>query len=287
MNFPTPSELEAACGASYSRYMDRLNGLWLAAGHPDVDENGRPRSRRIDDKQRAALMYERLGGVASKVSEDAWHTDCYSPRSSQALVVEAMGLLAAADSLDLVIGMHDVSLGFEEVNGRTNFDVTFRSRTNEVVATLEAKFTEEGFGKCSYPGKGRCDGSWRPRDGVHRGCPMAEPLANRATADRYWDAAVELLGLNAAPPAPPITCPIWAAYQMVHNVAETRALNPTATWTLLYDDRNPYFGNTTYGWAKKLSELSTTIRVLSWQELFAAASDRGCRVHHLMALHGF
>ncbi len=287
MAFDTPAQLRAICDSAHAEYMAQLQKLWLAAGHPDVDGEGRPRARRLGAEERAAVMQERLGPIARRLQKDAWHHDCYSPRSSQALFVAVVAALEGAGATDVICGERDVQIEFEKTQGRTHFDAVLRACGKKVVGTLEAKFTEEGFGHCSYPARELCDGSWSAREGVHLGCPMAQPRANRATAERYWSVAAAVFLLEAGQPPTPQTCPLWSGYQIVHNLAETRSLDQGAIWTLVYDERNPYFGDPQCGWVSRLKSLAGSVRTLSWQDLFSAAMQRGCLVDHLKRLHGF
>jgi hypothetical protein len=218
-----------------------------------------------------------------------WHEDCYSPRSSQALLVEVMGVMHDQHLLGLLHpdgGPNDFDISFEEVMGWTTFDAVLR-RDGRVVLTVEAKFTEEGFSKCSYPKNGKCDGTWWARPQQHRGCPMATAPGNTATADRFWNVAVQVFGVMDRPPGEDDrqTCPLWAGYQMFHNIAETQSADPDAIWVFIYDDRNPYFSNNTVGWGNVLSGRER-VHVLTWQALLQNMEAHQ-RIQALMATHGF
>lgn len=287
---PTPQEIASRVTTDYQHYIKEQYRLWGAAGHPDVGPDGKPRRRVLKPAERTALMRERLGAVASYIPENAWHSDCQSPRSSQALFVEVMGVLKEAGLLSVLhpAGLTGgCSIAFEEVHGRTNFDAVLRYADGQVAATIEAKFTEEGFGTCEYPSTGRCDGTWRERPGHHRGCPMATPSRNRATAERYWSTAVRVLGCPEDPPRTPITCPLWASYQMIHNIAETNSANSAAVWTLIYDSRNPYFSDSRAGWVSMLMALRVPVHLLTWQALLLTAAPASARIRRLKEIHGF
>jgi len=292
--FLKPSEINNAVRPKYKDYLQNLYKYWHEADHPDVNQFGQPRSRRIERNKRASLMRERIGHIADKVPTDEWHRDCFSPRSSQALVVHVLGLLAEADKLDLIT--RDITrlvphtVAFEKPKGRTHFDAVLCNRNGKILATIESKFTEKGFSNCSYP-KGanpRCDGTWWARPGIHRGCPMAAAKRNRSTANRYWDALNEYCGVPTSPPRVPETCPLWAPYQAVHNLAETRQLETSARWILLYDIRNPYFTDAHVGWIPQLEQFSKrNIHLLSWQQVFKKVVNRIPELVQVQRLHGF
>jgi hypothetical protein len=286
----SPAEIEEIAGAAYQDYLSDLHRLWLAARHPDVDDQGRPRRRDLSETERGLLMQERIGSFAGRMPAGRWHKDSFSPRSSQALLVEVLGALSASGALDIIGLETDDSATFdvalEEHRGKTNFDAVIRGGSH-VVATVEAKFTEKGFNCCTYPVGGRCDGSWWARPGHARGCPMAAAPANRAVADRYWNAAIQVLGIPETPPPSPVVCPLRAGYQIAHNIAETRTLSSRAAWILLYDERNPFFSHPAVGWANVCSFDRAGANAVSWQRIFAAAATRVPQLDRLRGLHGF
>lgn len=286
-----PNEIVEAVKPTYSQYISALHRLWSIGGHPDVHADGRPRAMSLTAVQRAALMRDRIGPMADLIVADAWHKHCYSPASSQALLVEVMGVLCVANLLRLLAPGRvptGCRITFEEVHGRTNFDAVLRSPEGGVVLTIESKFTERGLNPCEYPTRGLCDGTWWSRPDEHFGCPMATPRANRTTGSRYWETAVRMMGIPDQPPSSPQQwCPMWVNYQMVHNIAETRFLDPSAVWLLIYDARNPYFSDPAVGCAATLIKASGDgVNVLSWQTLLSEASDASPRIQRLRTLHG-
>jgi hypothetical protein len=123
------------------------------------------------------------------------------------------------------------------------------------VMTVEAKFTERGFDRCSCPGEPNGDCS----DAV-----LQRP---------YWSVAHQHFGL--AGPAPPTPCPLSLAYQPVRNAAAALALagRGLAVFLLLYDEENPYFAGAGEwpGWAAVLELMpvdeALSIHAASWQQL--------------------
>lgn len=285
-----PDQVAVVVQGDYAAYMNGLYRAWSAARHPDVNGTGHPVGRNLVSEERAEEMRNRLGEVADLLDAEAWHDDCYSPRSSQALLVEILGNLMMADALELVTGavseVRPQQIQFEEVCGRTNFDAIIRGVAGEVIATVESKFTEPGFNTCGYPLE-RCDGTWWSRPNTRLGCPMADPTPNRAIAGRYWTVAQEDWNVPQEPPGEPTPCPLWASYQAAHNLAETRRLSGTAHWLLLYDERNPYFAHERVGWVPRLKRTETRgWHAMSWQQLLRRAVEHVPELRRLQTLHG-
>ncbi len=290
MQLMTPKEIDQTVEEPYARYMQTLYRLWQECGHPDVAPNGHPRSRALTPAERAVLMRERIGPIADRMPADAWQDHCYSPRSSQALFVEVLGVLMECGRLDLLCPervVSDCTIAFEEVtDGRTKFDGIIRSPDGRVILTIEAKFTERGFSPCKYPADGCCDGTWWARPDQYFGCPMATPGRNRATGARYWETAVRVMNIPGQPPLSLQTCPLWSGYQLFHNCAETYALDQSAAWLLLYDERNPYFADPAVGWAERIKVLAAGLNTLSWQTLLSQVPAGNQRISRLRAKHG-
>jgi hypothetical protein len=80
-----------------------------------------------------------------------------------------MGVLCELDLLGLLHpdgSTRHYAISFETIlRGRTNFDAVLRE-DDRVVLTIEAKYTEKGFGPCRYPEKDKCDGTWWKRQEV-------------------------------------------------------------------------------------------------------------------------
>lgn len=284
--FLSPGQVENVVGEAHQQYLKGLFGLWRKMEHPDVDKTGRPVGREISKRELPGLMQERLGEAAKLMPGTEWHADCYSPRSSQALLVAVAGSLVKGGQLDLlgkVLGLDDqgLEISLEEKHGKTHFDGVLRSRGGHILATIEAKFTEPGLNPCHYPESSkkhptpRCDGTWRDRSGTRLGCPMSASPRNRNLAERYWGVLQSDWDLPAKPPSEPMMCPLRGVYQAVHNLAETRRMAPQATWVLLYDERNPYFGHPEVGCVNYLTSMGTRQwRAVSWQQSIGYLGDR-------------
>jgi hypothetical protein len=297
-NVPSPQQLDSLFGEAHRSYLAALQRRWLDHRHPDVDATGRPVSRGLPPREtadgharRTEIMRARVGHLADCVPHGRWDEHCYSPRSSQALLIRVVGALLEAGALGLLAELSGtptppITTSLEEIVGTTHFDMVLRDG-GTVTATVEAKFVECGFNACSYPKDGRCSGTWRARSD-RCGCPLAEAHAEDGIA--YWNAVVEHWGLPEEPPDLPVTCPLDATYQAVHNLARTSELNPQAVWLLLYDERNPYFrgGDGHPGLVRLLRSLGTKRWApISWQELIAASPDRvRNRLRDLEELHG-
>lgn len=291
----SPHQIKEHCHISWKSYMDGLYERWLANKHPTVNNEGHPISLELSKDDRFNMMRKLVGTTADLLPPDSWHNHSTSPRSSQALVVAILGNLLKYDALGIFESLLEIEtrniagVRFETKKGRTHFDAIMNSSEGGIVATIEAKFTEEGFGTCRYP-LNRCSGFWHEKPGIPFGCPMALPTRNKNTASRYWAIAQEL-GFMKDPPAKAMICPLWAGYQAVHNLAETRYLFANCRWILLYDERNPYFsGNDKFqGWISVLEKLGTlNWSPISWQRLLRACPKEVLsELKVLIRLHGF
>jgi hypothetical protein len=159
---------------------------------------------------------------------------------------------------------YSVGFGLLDEKPRTT-DIDFFVSGPDGVVAVEAKFTEEGMGKCSCAGrsKGVCD--------------------DRVKARPYWKVAREVFGLSG--PNPPQPCQLSLAYQVVRNTAavlEMTGLREVAAFGVFYDARNPFFagaGNWP-GWARIIAGFSSekvALRAVSWQKLIPLLPQRGRR----------
>jgi hypothetical protein len=135
---------------------------------------------------------------------------------------------------------------------QTNIDWLVLARTDVLAA--EAKFTERGFGTCSCEAWPKCSGSVLTRP--------------------YWEVAGRELGLSRSA----ATCALSLAYQPIRNIAAAAAIaqpHRHASFLLVYDARNPYFGGGGRwpGWDNTLRDLTASGDVeyvsLTWQSLLA------------------
>ena len=141
--------------------------------------------------------------------------------------------------------------------------IDFLVEDEAAVICVEAKFGEDGLGRCSCP----------PDAPAVAAC--AKKVLERAS---YWNTANEVFFLPERQSGKP--CPISPSYQAIRNVAAARALaaeTKRAVFVLVYDDRNPYFCplNGWPGWPDLLRTSLTdaeplkllSFRALSWQDL--------------------
>lgn len=202
--------------------------------------------------------------LSSAVGAGDWHRHHRSGGSSQVL---AIALLSAARRADPRLDWLPVNV---DANPTTRFEVTLEPEVlnerprqtsldwlvtgDEGVVVGEAKFTEQGFGRCSCERRvvGRC--------------------SPRVLERPYWQVASRSLGLTRQAGR---SCALSLAYQPVRNLAAAEAVaeGRPAAFVLLYDDRNPYFtgAGAWSGWVPALTELAgysdVVFKALSWQQL--------------------
>ena len=139
--------------------------------------------------------------------------------------------------------------------------IDFFAETDDLVICVEAKRGEDGMGRCSCP-------SGAPKVAACSGRVLKRPL--------YWQAAHELFDLPDREPGR--YCPVSTAYQAIRSVAAARYLATAgrrATFGLVYDADNPYFGGAGAwpGWPRVLEhtlrghEARIILRAISWQDL--------------------
>lgn len=261
--------INAACGRAYGRYIrarERHYEVYfqqrreLAGHHPKL-------ARDLDAALPAGTPELREMIHARELHR--WHL---SAKSSQTLALGVFGTAMLRDpSLNWLAAALDVGLGddatmtFEhrlspdalgEQRRQTSIDVLVTSADS--VLCIEAKWTERGLGLC------RCGREERSVSGC---------LDEIVARTRYWDSAAASLNVKHSPGD---RCKVGTAYQAVRNIAAAQALagpGRRATFVLLYDERNPYFGGCEgwSGWPSQLDSRMTSGPVrflgLSWQRL--------------------
>ena len=131
------------------------------------------------------------------------------------------------------------------------------------VICIEAKFGEDGMGRCSCPA----------------GAPAIADCSKKVLQrPLYWETANDVFFLPDRVQGKP--CPISSSYQAIRNAAAACALagpDRQAVFVLVYDERNPYFHpiDAWPGWpelltrtlndAEQLNHLR--FRAISWQDL--------------------
>jgi hypothetical protein len=269
------------CAAAHRQYTEALNRHYakfftqnpeLASSHPQLA------------KDLACALPEGFESLAAQIPKNKLHRHHLSGKSSQIVALGLLGGVATADpSLGWVAELlspfppfgdalnvqfeREVPAAVLNEQPRTT-DVDFFVETDDVVLCAEAKFAEDGLGRCSCPRADQAVGN------------CAERILERP---RYWQAAKELLQLPERTPGS--ACPISVGYQAVRNVAAAVALaelgGREAVFGLFYDARNPYFRATGEwpGWPEVLrasledAEAAGLVRFrcCSWQTLVAEA----------------
>jgi restriction endonuclease-like protein len=223
--------------------------------------------------------------VAEVVPPAVWHDAWWAVKSSQTLAITALAAAACADpSLSWLpsgpllgarrVGLFEVELAETVLNERPyRTQLDFLALGEKAVIAVEAKFTERGFEPCS------CN---RGAEGI---------CASRIYDRPYWDVAKRQLGFRELAG----TCQLCLAYQPVRNIAAAEAIAGTgrkATFALLYDDTNPYFGGAGEwpGWAAVLDGLtrqsSVCFGALSWQELLGRIEASDSTLTWMSERHG-
>lgn len=221
--------------------------------------------------------HEDLAELLPKEERHRWHL---SGNSSQVL---ALGLLGVATQRDpsLTWLFDSLSHGWKPVDTRPKLQfehvvepellgeqprqTSIDARVDDASALvcIEAKWTEEGMGKC--------------------GCakPAEADCADKVLARQsYWDTASDIFGLPERERGKP--CPLSFTYQAVRNVAAALSLageGRTAVFGLIYDENNPYFAGagTWPGWPAALQDTlegahrNLRFRSTSWQHLMRHA----------------
>jgi hypothetical protein len=268
--------IDAECRKPYRAYHRGLRARHIAY------YAARPEQRSLNEKRpfearELAYAFPPANEHLADTEGIQWHTHAKSAGSSQVLL---LALLQPVIDSDPSLGwLREASGVFAQVGepDRAQFEVTLPAallnespRATAVdwlvtggrsVFAVEAKFTEQGLGRCACAGRanGECSAA-----------VLARP---------YWSVADEQLGWSRT--SEPRPCPVSLAYQAVRNVAAALALaghERMGGFGLVYDDRNPYFAGAGEwpGWAGVLdAALANAPDVLfaavSWQRLLAVA----------------
>lgn len=274
----TKPDVDAQCVAAHGRY-DRALALHYTkyfAQHTEL-RGERPYCA----SSLEAALPTQWNVLARRLPTNRRHQHYLSGKSSQVL---ALGLLGAAAELDpshrWLSQLLDcrwngiVSSEFEytldprilgEQLGRVT-SIDYLVAGDEMFVCLETKWREEGLGACSCGRSSDADDEADPTVGE-----CSERVLRRAA---YWDTSHDIFKLPDR--SPPKYCPISTSYQAVRNVAAARLLSAGRPFAfiLIYDDRNPYFGETNDwpGWpallrSALLDDGMFRFRAVSWQHL--------------------
>jgi hypothetical protein len=272
----THERVAAECRKPYRAYHRALRARHIAYYAKHAEQRSLNEKRPFEARELAQAFppgYEHL----AKAESIEWHTHAKSAGSSQVLLLAL--LQPAIDNDPSLEWLREASGVFAQVGKleSSQFEVTVSPELlnesprptaldwlvtgDQAVLAVEAKFTEQGLGRCSCAGrhKGECS------DAV-----LSRP---------YWDVAGEQLGWTRA--TEPKSCPVSLGYQAVRNVAAALALageHRMGAFGLFYDARNPYFAGAGEwpGWAGVLEAALANApdvhyAAVSWQRLLAAA----------------
>jgi hypothetical protein len=266
------------CRKAYRAFHNELRARHITYYNERPDQRSLNPKRPFEARTLADAFPPGYGHLAA-ASDIEWHPYAKSGGSSQVLLLALLGPAIENDpSLESLWRVPGVlgpvgelkSAQFEftvspellhEQPRRTALDWLVIG--DQLVLAAEAKFTEQGLGRCSCPERdnGQCSSAVLSR--------------------HYWDVAKEQFGWSGSSTAG--TCPLSLAYQAVRNVAAAAALTgpppQLGAFALFYDERNPYFAGAGEwpGWAGVLeAELGNAPDVqfsaVSWQELLTATS---------------
>ena len=241
----------AECRAPYRGYHKELRKRHTAYYNQRTKQQSKKHP--FAARKREYAFADKWQKLAATLPDDSWHVHHLSGGSSQTLLISLLApALQARRDLSWLLSPSgpmpsvgnrphadfEYSIGFgllHELPRTTGID--FFVSGSEGVLCVEAKYMEEGLGRCSCPRRatGEC--------------------ATRVLDRPYWDVAHEVFGLKG--PSPPQSCRLSFTYQAVRNVAaalELTGLRRRAAFGLLYDDRNPYFRQTGQwpGWPEVL-----------------------------------
>ena len=273
----TKDEIDAICAKPYGAYVRALTAHYqqyfldhpeLASYHP------------LKAKDLASALPPGADFLEEYLPEKLRHPQHLSGRSSQVIALAMIGLAWRRDlsmrSLENVLSLPGL---LKSLAPKVSFEVELDSQLlNEsplvstidllveddaAVICIEAKFGEDGMGRCSCPA----------------GAPAIADCSKKVLQRPvYWETANDVFFLPDRVQGKP--CPISSSYQAIRNAAAARALagpDRQAVFVLVYDERNPYFHpiDAWPGWpelltrtlndAEQLNRLR--FRAISWQDL--------------------
>jgi len=273
----TKNEIDAICRKPHGVYERALREHYRQyfAAHPELAGD-----HPVKAEDLAAALPPGADFLEEYLPERLRHLQHLSGRSSQVIALAMLGLawrrdpsvrwLQDALALPGVLRSPAPTVRFEvELDSALLNEsplvstIDFLVEDEAAVICVEAKFGEDGLGRCSCP----------------QGAPAVANCSQKVLhRPLYWETAREVFFLADHVPGRP--CPISASYQAIRNAAAARALageGRRAVFVLLYDDRNPYF-HAVDGWPGWPELLTRTLkdaerlerlwfRAVSWQRL--------------------
>jgi hypothetical protein len=273
----TKSEIDQICTKPYGLYVRALTEHYeqYFVDHPELASD-----HPLKAKDLASALPQGADFLEEYLPDKLRHRHHLSGRSSQIIALAMLGLawrrdlsvrwLEDALSLPGLLKSPAPKVSFEvELDSQvlnesplvSTIDVLVEDEA--AVICVEAKFGEDGMGRCSCPA----------------GAPgIADCSKKVLERPLYWETAKDVFFLPDRVAGKP--CPISSSYQAVRNAAAARALaghDRQAVFVLVYDARNPYFHpvDAWPGWpelltrtlkdAEQLNRLR--FRAVSWQEL--------------------
>jgi hypothetical protein len=276
--------IDAACSSARATYLDEVRSRHEEFLRARSGTHATEPSRPWVVVERQHVFPPRQQHLAS-IDID-WHLHHRSAGSSQVLALSLLHPLLHEGSdlswlrsfgpsaADVERSSFEVALDSSTLNEHpysTSLDALVQ--TSDAVLAVEAKFTEQGFGRCRcrHANRGVCD----------------ERVLDRP----YWRTA-EALGLSREDGR----CDLATWYQAIRCSAAARALatdGRRAIFLLFYDARNPHFtGSGSWpGWARMLRAVgqldnSVEIDCISWQRLLSSAPVEGSVVRWCRDKHG-
>jgi hypothetical protein len=273
----TKHEINEICKKPYGVY---VRGLTDHYRHYFVERPELAGEHPLKAKDLASALPPDADFLEEYLPENLRHLQHLSGRSSQIIALALLGLAWRRDpslrSFEEAVGLpkllkspaptvrFEVELASSLLNEAPLVStIDFLVEDEAAVICVEAKFGEDGMGRCSCP-------AGAP--------PVADCSKKVLERPLYWETAADVFFLPERVPGKP--CPIASSYQAIRNAAAARALagaDRRAVFVLLYDTRNPYFHPVDEwpGWpdllmrtlkdAERLERL--WFRAVSWQEL--------------------
>ena len=274
----TGPEVIAECRAAHNAYRaartDTYRAYFAANPHLKAEDHA------YTATNLAAALPDKWSGLAELLPVSERHRHHLSGNSSQVLALGLLGVAAKRDPTlawlwnalgplppaqsDLPAWRFERKLGpnvLAEEPRQTSID--FYVDDPAALLCIEAKWTEDGIGKCGCAGGG--------------GNPAAGECTEKVLERKaYWRAAYDVFHLPEREAGQP--CPLSFTYQAVRNVAAALAIarpGQEAVFGLVYDADNPYFG-TCGRWPGWPAALRATLddahpglrfAAVSWQQL--------------------